>query len=161
MMFVKQYPTQELLKSRFVYRDGFLFGINNHESPLGEISSKGYVKLSIDGSYYFVHRLIYIIVFGNLEKDDEIDHKDNLKANNKIGNLRKTKRRNNTVNTKVMPRSKTKIKGVCWNKSHKKWEAQVKYGDITMRKSFDKIEDAEKFARDARELLHGEFHNHG
>lgn len=53
----------------------------------GCIGKDGYVVISINNKLYKAHRLAWMYIYGKWP-DDDIDHKDNIKHNNRIINLR-------------------------------------------------------------------------
>jgi len=53
----------------------------------GSFDADGYVVVKIDGRRYPAHRLVWLYVKGEFPKG-EIDHRNGVKADNRIGNLR-------------------------------------------------------------------------
>jgi len=101
---------------------------------------KSYVFTRIDGKPIRLHR--FVLDFYDLEL--EIDHIDGNPLDNRKENLRKVTHQENMQNQTKLPKNNTSgYIGVVWNKSNKKWDAQIK----TNKKrfylgSFEKIEDA-------------------
>lgn len=57
-----------------------------------------------------------------------VDHEDGDKLNNRKSNLRVCTQGDNVCNQRTQARAKSsQYKGVCWDKSKRKWVAQVKY----------------------------------
>ncbi len=93
---------------------------------VGSLNNHGYMRTSIDGKPYKVHRLIWTYVTGEeLTKTDLIDHKDHDKANNKWDNLRKVTSAENSQNRSKSKNNTSGYTGVHWNKKIKKWTALV------------------------------------
>ena len=179
MIYIKEYPSQEYLNSLFEYKDGDIYwkprSRGQFKTPQGYGAFKaqcegkiarvgkrsGYWIVKINGEHFSVHRIIYIMHFGDLKADVEVDHIDNCKTNNIISNLRHTKREGNTCNTVLCVRNTSGIKGVSFDAARGKWCAQIKKGTTKISKRFENIKDAESFVKESRELLHKEFHNHG
>jgi len=87
----------------------------------------GYCDVSYQGSQIKYHRIVYILVNGDiLDSTLVIDHLDGNKLNNAIDNLRLCKHRDNNLN-KSKHRT-TNIKGCCYHKRYKKWQAQILIG---------------------------------
>lgn len=71
-----------------------------------------------------LHRLFFYWHNGFLPR--LVDHKDTNPQNNKIENLRELTTSQNTRNShKIKKKTSSKYKGVCWNKQHKKWQANL------------------------------------
>lgn len=78
----------------------------------GRVDSSGHLQISVDGRRYGAHRLAWLYVFGCWPLQ-EIDHKDGIKTNNAIGNLRDVSRRVNQQNLRKANRfSSTGLLGV-------------------------------------------------
>lgn len=83
--------------------------------PSGSLNNRGYVGINVNGKYYLAHRIIFYMHHGYLPK--YIDHINNIRADNRIENLRAVTKAQNGANQKV--------KGVSWNKQAKKWQAHI------------------------------------
>jgi hypothetical protein len=60
------------------------------------VRSHGYLNISIDGQYYYTHRLAWFYVHGEWPK--VIDHINGIKTDNRIDNLRSVDQRCNLQN---------------------------------------------------------------
>jgi len=119
-----------------------------------------YIYITIKGKPYAAHRLAFLYMTGNIPKF--IDHKDTNKLNNKWDNLREASSVENQANKPVSVTNKLGIKGVCWNTRESRFEAYVqKKGHKKQTKKFKTLEEAVAWVQEARELLHGDFANHG
>ena len=157
--------TKALLDELFEYKDGVLYRkIDTRNSKTGAVAghlkSTGYLFVYLAGKYYPCHRLIWMMHYG--EFPELIDHIDGNRQNNRIENLRSTDRFGNAKNRKLHKNNTSGAKGVLWNKQTCKWTANV----ISNKKRrflgyFDSFQDADEFACLAREMLHGEYANHG
>jgi hypothetical protein len=91
----------------------------------GSMNKDGYMKVTVMYRTYLLHRLAWLLVHGALP-DLEIDHKNGLKTDNRISNLRPVTGSVNKQNLRNAPASNkscgllgvTKVKG--------KWQAQIK-----------------------------------
>lgn len=86
-----------------------------HSSKVGEVAGTvtqvGYVKITIDGSPYLAHRLIWLYVHGEFPAGEQsfIDHIDGNPSNNKIDNLRTT---SSAENNRSKKKSSTNSSGL-------------------------------------------------
>jgi hypothetical protein len=92
----------------------------NMFKPVGTITSYGHLCTTIDGEFYYMHRLAWLYMKGVLP-EDIIDHIDCNPSNNKWSNLRQASRSQNGTN--CVPRGKWK--GVSWSRPWKKWVARL------------------------------------
>jgi hypothetical protein len=122
--------TQERVRELFLYKDGSLFwrvrrqGVRADGSMAGGCDSNGYLRMQIDGKSYKAHRLIFLYHHGYIPEND-IDHIDRNRSNNKIENLREASRSCNLRNSTQQSQTSSGVKGLTWNKSRQKWKAQI------------------------------------
>lgn len=156
--------TQEYIKNIFEYIDGSLFW-KEKTSKYSRIiigtkagnEYKGYVKIKILGKKCFEHRLIFLYHFGYLPS--EIDHIDGNGLNNKIENLRKAIRSQNSCNKKISKLNTSGYKGVYWNKFSNKWMAYgQKDGKLKYLGRYESIDDAILIAENFRIETQKEFY---
>lgn len=85
----------------------------------------GYVRISVDGMHYWAHRLAWFYVHAEWAPND-VDHKDQIRDHNWIGNLRSVTRAENLQNQRyALKRSKSGVRGVRWNESKHKWQVDI------------------------------------
>ena len=120
----------EEFHKRFKYRDGTLvFRYNIHskqregESPR-TVNNCGYLKVSVNGKGYLVHRIIFLMHHGYLP--DMIDHIVRDKLNNRIENLRPADKKLNSWNKELQSNNTSGYRGVSWNKGAGKWHSYIK-----------------------------------
>lgn len=78
----------------------------------GCVNGKGYVIIHVDGREYRAHRLAWLIVHGAFP-EHEIDHRNGVRADNRIANLRcATTKENQWNRTSASSRNSTGILGV-------------------------------------------------
>lgn len=77
----------------------------------GTVNAKGYRVIEIDGKAHREHRLAWLYVTGDWP-EQEIDHRDLNKLNNRFDNLRPATRSQNTSNKVVQKNSRTGVRGV-------------------------------------------------
>lgn len=84
----------------------------------------GYPRLEIDGRRYLCHILAWFYVYG-VWPEDEIDHRDGDRTNNRIDNLREATRRLNAQNKRKPGKNNTSgYLGV--SRRRKGWAARIK-----------------------------------
>jgi hypothetical protein len=115
----------------------------------------GYIQIKIDGKLYKAHRLAWLYVYKEFP-ENEIDHINEIKDDNRIVNLRLATKRQNMQNISN-PRADNKsgYLGVCWHNRYKKWYAQI---SINNKKKylgyFNTAEEASKAYIKAKRLHH-------
>lgn len=92
-------------------------------SVVGHIDSRGYMTLLIDGKAYRAHRLAWLYVHGVLV--DEIDHRNRIKTDFRIDNLRHVTHCENMQNAVTGPKSRTGVRGVAHHPVTGKFAAYI------------------------------------
>lgn len=127
----------------------------------GFVDYTGYAYIKIDRVKYSAHRLAWLYVHGSMP-DEQIDHVNNNRSDNRISNLRLASRSQNMMNQYVRKDSISGVKGVGWDKKMQSWRARCQVGGKRVVIGwFDSVEEAEESLRVYREKNHGEFANHG
>ena len=90
----------------------------------------GYIRITINKKMYYLHRLIYKYHNENWDITDSsnnnlIDHININPLDNRIENLRVVNHSQNQRNKNKQDNCSSKFIGVCWNKTSKKWQAQI------------------------------------
>lgn len=122
----------------------------------GTDNGKGYLVVKLDGSSYLVARLIWKMVTG-LDASDEVDHKNTIRSDNRLVNLRLATRVQQNRNRGLRIDNTSGVKGVQLHKSGK-WEARVSSKYLGL---FDSVEEAVKVVDATRARAHREFSNSG
>ncbi|TNE58629.1 MAG: hypothetical protein EP341_03165 [Sphingomonadales bacterium] len=106
------------------------------------------------------HRIIWCICYGEWP-EDQIDHENGNRLDNRIENLREVSCAENLKNRKMPSTNKSGIMGVSWSNTKGKWRAEIgvdgKHVTIGL---FDTAKAASK-ARKAAEAAHNFHPNHG
>lgn len=164
MKTIKQYPSKDLLCSLFEYNNGKLFWKTNKAirskigSEAGRINDKGRYRVCIDGKDYLRSRIVYIMHFGDIPNGLLIDHKNEIKFDDRIENLRLATNSQNRNNTSNRRDNNSGTKGVSWNKQNKKWVAQISYeSKVRHLGLFKNKEEAASVYKEAATKHHGEF----
>lgn len=89
--------------------------------------------------------------------ENQIDHKDRNRKNNRIENLRLATASQNCVNRPSRRKNGTP-RGVCWHKGQNKWTAKIEQnGKKIWLGTFDSAETARLAYIEASKKIHGEF----
>jgi hypothetical protein len=124
----------------------------------GNKSSKVYFEVTIAGSPFRVHRIIWQMFNGPIPEGYYIDHIDGNPSNNKLENLRLANQKENSRNSKKPKNNTSGYKGVHWNKEKEKWQARVMINTITKHIGyFEDLIEAAKAYNEAALKYHGEF----
>ena len=95
-----------------------------------------------------VHRLVAEAYLPNYSEDLQVDHIDNMRTNNCLGNLRMVTCQQNQFN-------RPKVKGYSWHKNKNKWMARI---DLNGKKHhlgyFNNEDDARQAYLKAKEIYH-------
>jgi len=141
-------PSQEVLAELFEYKEGQLISkylSTNRKigSVVGVKNKYGYLQAKIKDKNFYVHRLIWMLVNGDLHGMD-VDHINGIKHDNRIENLRLVSRNENNQNLqRAKINSKTKLIGASFHKSSGKFTAQItKNKKVFYLGLFDTAEDA-------------------
>ena len=124
------------------------------DQPAGTISN-GYRRIWIDGVNYSGHQLAWLFVRGRWPPH-HLDHADQDRSNNRIGNLRPTNYARNRMNTGPNRNSTSGFRGVTFYKrqTRKPWGASLKVNGqpIYLGVYETREEAAHAYDRKAREV---------
>jgi hypothetical protein len=169
--------TQAEAHRLFEYRDGLLFWKTRprsdfksdlawkqwnpkHSGKCAGCYSGSHATVAINRVHYPLARIIFLMHHGYLP--EIVDHADCNPMNNNISNLRAATKAENQRNSGMFSHNTSGIKGVIWSKAAKKWTGRVKVNGYGKHLGvFEDKELAAEFVQLAREMLHGEFANHG
>jgi hypothetical protein len=149
----------------FEYKDGQLIRTvdckrKNKGQIAGSPDAKGYLKVTHKGKGYCVHRIVYLLQHGNCP--DFIDHINGIKSDNRIENLREADISTNHYNCKIPVHNTSGAKGVHKLKRQTGYQARINFdGKRKYLGTFPTFELADEFVSLARDMLHGDFANHG
>lgn len=121
----------------------------NYFSIAGSIGADGYRKIKILGRSYQIHRVIWLIVTGEWPQD-EIDHINRVRDDNRWINLRQVSRKENANNRSLKRCGESSpLVGLSFSKRRQKWRVYYyrsgKYIHIGEYKSrFSALEAAER-----------------
>lgn len=144
----------------------FLIGTTKStgEKHFDKYGSPSSIRLRFNGRRYLIHRVIWVLNFGSISEDLQIDHIDGNPFNNTIENLRLVTPRMNQRNRSKNINNKTGEHGVAYHKTSNNsggyneyirvvWVAnnKQKHADFNLKR-FTSFEDAVEFAALYREL---------
>jgi len=109
--------------------------------------SKGYIRFDYKGYKSIkLHRFLYEKFYGiKLNQKQHIDHKNHIRDDNRITNLKLTDSQGNNQNCSKRKQTSSKYIGVCWRKRDKKWRARIQNPSTNKREylgSFDNEKEA-------------------
>ncbi len=85
----------------------------------------GYIQIGIDYVKYRAHRLAWLYMEGYFP-EQEVDHKDRVRRNNKWENLRLVSNQCQSRNIGNFTHNKSGVKGVSWIERDAKWGSWIK-----------------------------------
>lgn len=160
---MKKHLTQERLKEVLDYNSEtgvFIWKIYSGRIKAGyvagNINKRGYATIGIDGEIYRSHRLAWFYVYGKWP-DDQIDHINGQRSDNRISNLRDVTNQVNAQNLKRATRVKTSTDylGVYKTTNIKPWRAQIDIDKKTRHIGYYKTpEEANEAYLKAKRMLH-------
>ena len=152
---------KDALCELFEYRDGELYwAINKGRiragSLAGTVNSTGRKQVTVNGTFYKAHRIIYAMHYGTMPR--YIDHIDGNPLNNRVENLRSATHSENMFNVGARSSNTSGEKGVSWDAIKQRWVAYcyVK-GKKIYAGYYKKFESAVDAVRELRARLHGSF----
>ena len=135
------------------FRDGRIFTICKTSNKYGKKGewiersnkpvSNRYIQIKVGGKLYYAHRLIMMVFVG--ESDQDVDHINRIKTDNRFENLRYCTCRENMLNMDRVDNAK----GYSWDKT--KWQSKICINKKTKRLGrFDNEQEARQAYLDAR-----------
>lgn len=100
-------------------------GSRRSGSVAGNIQTKGYLRLCVDGRYYLLHRVAWLITHGEWPQD-QIDHINGDRLDNRIANLRLATASQNCGNTGTSKNNTSGFKGVSWSARARRWVSSIR-----------------------------------
>ena len=110
------------------------------------INSKGYAMVQWEGRQQGAHRVLWEQHYGiKLSQDQQINHINFKRADNRICNLELVTLEQNTQWKQLSPKNTTGYKGVYWNKNQQKFHARINFRGCRYHLGF--FETAEEAAQ--------------
>jgi hypothetical protein len=156
--------TNKMLRKRLSYSRSngvFTWKDGQHAGAVaGHVISNGYRQIKLYGRSYYAHRLAWLWCHKEWPAAD-IDHKNGLRDDNRILNLREATRSENLRNQRLSPRNTSGKMGVYWSNSAKRWVAEMNLRSGRLRLGRFKSYDEAANARAQAERKHGFDVTHG
>jgi hypothetical protein len=150
-------PVDQLSKLlRYDSETGDLYWIISNKKA-GSNASNGYMQIKIMQKVYCFHRVAWAIYYGEWP-EQELDHINRDKKDNRIHNLRLSTRNENNWNISPKKNNTSGFIGVYLHKKTGKWYSTIRTGVKRINLGyFDKIEDAVLARKEAAKKYHGIF----
>lgn len=127
---------------------------------LNAAQGSGYLMGRIFAKGYLAHRVIFAMCSGQWP-EQEVDHINGVRTDNRFLNLREVDRVQNSQNMKINARNTSGRVGVHWIGARGKWLASIRADGRSISLGyFTDLEDA-RAAREEAEIEHGFHKNHG
>lgn len=148
----------EVLDIFYYHGDGYLCW-RNHPSckwldgkKVGTTSKRdGYRRVCVSGKMWLEHKLIYLYHKGFVP--NFVDHKNRIRHDNRISNLREATKSENGINKGKQSNNKSGYTGVCWDKQCGRWKVQLnKDGKRLANKTFSDIDEAIAYRKEQEDL---------
>ena len=126
---------------------------------LNSLSKNGYLRGTINGEFYYAHRIIWKLLYGTEPKD--IDHDDGIRTNNRPLNIFSRSRSDNLKNRALSSNNTSGYHGVSYSKTHNLWTASIYDNGAKIHLGwFVELDDAVTTRKEAEKLF-GYNPNHG
>jgi hypothetical protein len=136
----------------YVNRCGDLWRFNKRNNKFQRVEptvdNTGYIHPKINGKLVSQHRII-AAAFLNLDINNPkiiVDHRNRIKKDNRVENLRLVTHQQNTFNTSA--------KGFYWNKQKNKWRAQIFINGKSIHLGLFVLEAEARAAYEAAKLVY-------
>lgn len=121
---------------------------------ISSVTAYGYARIQIFQTYYFAHRIAWMLMKHQWPVND-IDHINGNRLDNRISNLRDATRAENLQNLKKSGIGASGYKGAHWNSERRKWKSSIKLHGVTHHLGyFSSKEEAHNAYVKAKRRLH-------
>ena len=122
--------------------------------------SEGYLRLKIFGKNYLVHRIAWLLNYGEFP-NEQIDHINHISSDNRLSNLRAVDMVENSKNKSKYKNNTSGVSGVHWNKRSNMWASVISVSGKQVHLGYH-VEFSEAVnARKNAEVLYGFHDNNG
>lgn len=149
----------------FKKEHSYLISAKNEGKEAGYVwnrkKGKPYIKVNVAYGNFYAHRIAWLLFYGSIPDDLEIDHINGDGTDNRISNLRLVNRVTNSRNMMRSLSNTSGVTGVWWSNQKKMWIAEIKVHRKKIHLGvFSSIELA-KIARKDAEAKYKFHKNHG
>jgi hypothetical protein len=135
-------------------------------TEVGCISKDGYRVVEVDGAQHMVHRVVFVLLLGYVGPEEEIDHINGVKDDNRIFNLRAATNAENQRNRRgaAVHNLSTGIRGVRFytdKPRRRPYQAYVQENGHQVSRSFATEAEASIAVRQMRSEHYGDFAGEG
>lgn len=113
----------------------------------------GYWRIGLDRGSYLAHRLAWLFAYGDWPAH-EIDHRNGVRSDNRVENLRSATKTENMRNRGLHRNSTTGVSGVHFDARKQRYRARIKIGGANKSLGFFKSLDDAAAARQRAEQEH-------
>jgi hypothetical protein len=126
----------------------------------GICTTSGYRRIRFYGRLVLAHRIAIAMTTGKWP-EDQVDHINGNRTDNRLENLRPVSKGENLLNKSRYKNNKTGVVGVHWHKQHRKWCATIQKNKTTKTIGVFSDFDAAVYARQLAEVDLKFHENHG
>lgn len=137
----------------------FTRGLAKKDGIAGSVNSKGYIHIRVNNKFYLAHRLIWVLHDNLLSDKDFVDHRNRIKTDNKIDNLRIATVAQNNINRGVLPSNTSGRKNIYYSRYHDRWVADISINGKSIKRYRPTKEDAVMALEGLRKEYPDEFAN--
>ena len=119
----------------------------------GSLDGGGYLRIRVCSRLYQAHRLAWLHTCGNWP-EDQIDHTNRIRTDNRIDNLREVTNKQNQQNKSKSSLNTSGYQGVHWYKQSSKWQALIMHNQKRIHLGYFSILEEAISARKAAEKLY-------
>ena len=148
---VKTITKDELIQILDYNAETGIFIRRSNGKIVGSINAAGYLTCCIKKKHFYLHRLAWIYVHGNVPPF--IDHINGIKGDNRIQNLRPVTKSQNGMN-RSGTYAKSGYRWVYYQSNTSKWRVKVSHLNVGY---FDSKQEAALAAKEAAKSLYGEY----
>jgi hypothetical protein len=127
-------------------------GRRKMDKPVGYFDKDGYLVFKFKGKLYRVNVVIWEMRYGPVTPGMEIDHRNNIRNDNRIENLQELTHRENATKQLISKANKTGYKGVTFYKKRNKFRASIKFNHKSIHLGYFNTPEEAYEARKAAEL---------